>query len=175
MEKEKPFKVHPLWFFMAIFGVVLVLGVLAFFGFTDTSSYRSELRATMMILYIPVCLYYIPRCMWGYGLDRAYFTIYILWFPVQRIPWDEVSQVVYVHLGKNAQKKSATWKKEYILVTIKPADSAPFFYHEELGKHWRRNLFLVWNLYFTSPEIEGPACIKAFEALGKTVEHREYD
>ncbi len=175
MEKEKPFKVRPLWPIAIVFGVGLVWGIILLSNLIFSSSYDLDRWDLMLIFCLPISLYFFPRCLWGYGLGREFFTIYLLWFPVQRIPWDEVSQVIYVHLGENAQKKSAPWKKEFICVTIKPADPVPFFYNKELGNHWRRNLFLVWNLYFMDTAVEGPACIKAFEALGKTVEHREYD
>lgn len=175
MAKIERFKVHPLWLFLAVFGVCLIWGIILLLELTFSSSADLGRRELMLVFCIPICIYYVPCCMWGYGLDREYFTIYILWFPVQRIPWSEVSQVIYVHLGETAQKKTAIWKKKYICVTINPADPVPLFNHRELGNHWRRNIFLVWNLYFTNAEIEGTACVEAFEALGKTVEHRDYN
>lgn len=175
MMKTDRFRVHPLWLFLIVFGAALIWGVFLLFELVFSPSADLDRRDLMLILCLPISLYYFPRCMWGYSLDCEYFTIYILWFPVKRIPWSEVSQVIYIHLGEAAQKKAAIWKKEYICVTINPAEPVPFFYHSELRNHWRRNIFLVWNLYFTNPEVEGSACIEAFESLGKTVEHRDYD
>lgn len=175
MAKNDRFRVRPLWIALVFLVFALVLGIDSLFGSAEVAFISNRVRSKMMILCIPFCIYYIPRCIWGYGLDRDYFTVYILWFPVQRIPWDDVSQVICVHLEEAVQKKSTARKVTYICVTIKPADPVPFFYRKELGQHWRRNIFLVWNLYFTNPEKGCTACIKAFEALGKTVEHRDYD
>lgn len=127
MERKDQFRVQPLWLFLAVYGIVLVLGVCVLLGLSEASYLSAELRNVALAGYVPICIYYIPRCVWGYGLDREFFTVYILWFPVQRIPWSEVSEVIYIHLGKEAQEKSATWKKEYICVTIKPAEPVPFF------------------------------------------------
>lgn len=165
-KKPDRFMLQPNWILLAI---LTALFVPAAYGFLYVDSGKYIVRLLLGFIYLSL----IPRLMWGFQLDKTHFTILLLFFPVRKIPWSEVAQVLLIQ--RKFKYKSTTIPYEYLCVTLKPAEPLPFFYENELGRHKRRNIFLVWNLCLLKPERIRLRCIQAFAQYWQPVETRKYD
>lgn len=164
-QKPDRFRLQPNWILLAICTAAFVSGA---YGFLYLDSGKYILRLLLGLIYLSL----IPRFMWGFELDQKHFTILLLFFPVRKVPWEDVAQVLLIQ--RKIKYKSTTIPYEYLCVTLKPAEPLPFFYENELGRHKRRNILLVWNLCLLKPERIRCNCIQAFQKYWMPVETRKF-
>ncbi|MBE6944458.1 MAG: hypothetical protein E7459_00010 [Ruminococcaceae bacterium] len=165
-KKPDRFMLQPYWILLAILTILFVSAV---HGFLYVDSGQYFFRLLLGFVYLSL----IPRLVWGFQLDKTHFTIFLLFFPVKKIPWSEVAQVMLVQ--RKLRTRRATIPYEYLCLTLKPAEPLPFFYESELDAHKRRNFFLVWHLCQMKPERIRLRCMQAFAQYWQPVQTRKYD
>ncbi|MBE6945616.1 MAG: hypothetical protein E7459_05965 [Ruminococcaceae bacterium] len=166
------FKVQPHWFLWALCTCVVTLSVGYLCGVEFLHHGGDGTEAVLIsigcLMIYPV---FLVKLAWGYRIEPEFFSIYFLWFRVQRIPWEQVSEVVLIQ-----QTHRLRWGEqllEYFCITIKPADPIPHFYVSALRGHRRRNLFLVWNIGIPYSEVKRWRLQKLLERIWGKLEIRE--
>lgn len=151
MNNKTSFHIRPIWL-TATAGCVCMAGFLYLFLAKNEDDILHRIECICGLL---VCVCIIVISGRGFILDANYFTI--TWFGIvlDKIAWDDISQVVVLKRKVPPRANCLFTQDRVIYVTIKPADQFPVYARPMLS-YRLSNLFLVWRiyLYHALPSVE---------------------
>lgn len=145
MKNSTSYRVPPLWPFAII--TLLCAAMLVYLVLTKHNDSVFSLIETIILVLGSTYVFIV--CWRGFVLDADCFIITWFGITLERVPWDNISQVVLVHKKVLPNADRTILHSRVLYVTIKPAGQFPT-YAKAMFSYRLCNPFLIWRIYLYS-------------------------